>query len=41
MTMLLAAAIQYECVKWVWVGDAFSRQVICVKWVKKDDPIRT
>jgi hypothetical protein len=41
MTFLLATAIQYECAKWVWVGDVFSRQVICVKWVRKNDQVRT
>jgi hypothetical protein len=31
---LLAATIEYRCIKWTWVGDVYNRRVICLKWEK-------
>jgi len=29
---LMAATIEYRCIKWTWVGDVYNRRVICLKW---------
>jgi hypothetical protein len=29
---LVAATIEYRCIKWTWVGDVYNRRVICLKW---------
>jgi hypothetical protein len=31
---LVAATIEYRCIKWTWVGDVYNRRVICLKWEK-------
>ena len=31
---LMAATIEYRCIKWTWVGDVYNRRVICLKWEK-------
>ena len=28
--------VKYICVKWYWTGDAFNRQVYCLRWEKVD-----
>ena len=36
LAFLLAVAIEYRCVKWVWVGDVYNRKVYCIEWKKVD-----
>lgn len=25
---------KYECVRWTWSGDVYSRKVVCLEWKK-------
>ena len=27
---------EYECVRWRWSGDVYSRKVVCLEWRKTD-----
>jgi hypothetical protein len=31
-----ASATRYECVRWTWYGDVYSRKVVCLEWRDKD-----
>lgn len=33
-----STAARYECVRWRWTGDAYTRTVICLEWRDKDAP---
>lgn len=26
---------EYECIRWTWTGDVYSRKVVCLEWRKK------
>ena len=26
---------EWECVRWTWTGDVYSRKVICLEWRKR------
>lgn len=30
-----AKPVEYECVRWAWSGDVYSRKVVCLEWRKK------
>jgi len=42
IAFLVAATIEYRCIKWTWTGDVFNRKVVCIEWkkVEKNDPVR-
>jgi hypothetical protein len=31
---LMAATIEYRCIKWTWTGDVYNRKVVCLEWKK-------
>jgi len=31
---LIAATIEYRCVRWTWTGDVYNRKVVCLEWKK-------
>jgi len=35
IAFLLAATIEYRCIKWTWTGDVYNRKVVCIKWERK------
>jgi len=28
---------EWECVRWTWSGDVYSRRVICLEWKKREN----
>jgi hypothetical protein len=40
IAFLLAATIEYRCIKWTWTGDVYNRRVVCIKWERKNDSVR-
>jgi hypothetical protein len=31
-------AARWECVRWSWTGDVYTRRVVCLEWRDKDAP---
>ena len=31
---LIAATMEYRCVRWTWTGDVYNRKVVCLEWKK-------
>jgi len=28
---------EWECVRWTWTGDVYSRRVVCLEWRKREN----
>ena len=30
-----SSAARWECIRWTWTGDVYSRKVVCLEWRDK------
>ena len=34
-----SSAARWECVRWTWSGDVYTRKVVCLEWRDRDAAI--